>query len=160
MTTPAWTLHGSGRRSHDTWHELHQITHGWTAAWADTTGFHLEPMPTEPPLATHLWAWTTEKWLRVRLDTPHWWAGILTPTPDEIDSSWNRETIEKPDISDVLHWNNDDGRIQHFRDTHGILDQDFIQLVPLRHTTAPFLGHRDSRPHSLPEQHEPAGQPA
>ena len=83
-----WTLHGSGRNDHDQWQRLHQHTHDWTAAWADNEGFHLEPMPTEAPNATHLWAWTTGSWLRVRLDVPHWWAAMLTTPTTGGGTQW------------------------------------------------------------------------
>lgn len=76
-----WNLYGSGRRHRDEWAQLHQATRGWTAAWADNRGFHLDAMPAEPPETTHLWAWAPGRWLRARIDTPHWWAALLTPTP-------------------------------------------------------------------------------
>src|SRR5690606_10981621 len=76
-----WNLYGSGRRHRDEWAQLHQATRGWAAAWADNRGFHLDAMPAEPPETTHLWAWAPGRWLRARIDTPHWWAALLTPTP-------------------------------------------------------------------------------
>ncbi|CAL9328570.1 hypothetical protein [Streptomyces sp. enrichment culture] len=41
-------------------------------AWSDLNGFHLEPataLPTNTPLATHLWAWSSRAALRARIDT-------------------------------------------------------------------------------------------
>lgn len=73
-----WNLHGSGRRNHSSWEHLHATTRNWTAAWADIDGFHLNHLPDQPPVATHLWAWTTNTWLRVRIDDSHWWAALLT----------------------------------------------------------------------------------
>ncbi|SDQ35302.1 hypothetical protein [Actinopolyspora saharensis] len=146
MSTP-WTLHGSTRRDHDEWKHLHELTHGWTAAWADNHGFHLDAVPAEPPATTHLWAWTTGRWLRARIDAPHWWAVVLAVGDTTIEPSWRREVTDLPEVSPVLHWAATDGRIRQYRGADGVLDQDtHIQLVPHRRTTAPFIGTRDSLP--------------
>ncbi|RAY16852.1 hypothetical protein DPM19_01410 [Actinomadura craniellae] len=46
------------------------LTHldGGTCLWADLDGLHTGPPPTEPPIATHLWAWDTDRLLRARVD--------------------------------------------------------------------------------------------
>jgi hypothetical protein len=54
-----------GRRP---WPEIHALVDGCTCAWADLDGFHTEPAPASPPLATHLWAWNEDRLLRVRID--------------------------------------------------------------------------------------------
>lgn len=148
-----WTLHGSGRRHRDTWAHLHETTRGWTAAWADHHGFHLDTMPAEIPATTHLWAWTTGRWLRVRIDTPHWWAAVLTPDDIGTGESWTPKNVETPQIHPVLHWNHEDKRVQQSRrrGIGDVFDHDAIQLIPLRPSTAAFLGSRDSLPHHLDE---------
>ena len=60
----AWLI-AHGRRS---WEEIRPLLAGCTCAWADLDGFHAEPPPASPPLATHLWAWDHSKLLRVRID--------------------------------------------------------------------------------------------
>jgi hypothetical protein len=47
----AW-LTPHGRQS---WTAISSILSGCTCAWADLDGFHCEPAPAGPPLATHLW---------------------------------------------------------------------------------------------------------
>jgi hypothetical protein len=54
-----------GRQS---WTAISSMLSGCTCAWADLDGFHCEPAPAEPPLATHLWAWSPDRLLRIRLD--------------------------------------------------------------------------------------------
>jgi hypothetical protein len=58
-------LIGHGRRP---WTEIRPLLTGCTCAWADLDGFHAEPAPDGPPLATHLWAWNADRLLRVRID--------------------------------------------------------------------------------------------
>jgi hypothetical protein len=58
-------LIGHGRQP---WSEIRPLLDGCTCAWADLDGFHAEPPPADPPLATHLWAWNDGKLLRVRID--------------------------------------------------------------------------------------------
>jgi hypothetical protein len=60
----AW-LTPHGRQS---WTAISSILSGCTCAWADLDGFHCEPAPAGPPLATHLWAWSPDRLLRIRLD--------------------------------------------------------------------------------------------
>ena len=63
-TFTAWLI-VHGRRP---WAEIRPLLAGCTCAWADLDGFHAEPPPADPPLATHLWAWNDGKLLRVRID--------------------------------------------------------------------------------------------
>lgn len=141
-----WTLHGSGERPADEFIEVHQHTHDWTAAWADTTGFHIGPVPAEPPVTTHLWAWTTGAWLRVRVDGHHWWAAILT-TGDH-DLAWPPPTVVGcPTITRILNWNPQDQRIRHDEDHSATFpDRRAFQLTPHRRTPVPFIGTEESLP--------------
>ena len=60
----AWlTAHGR-----HPWATISSLLSGCTCAWADLDGFHAGPPPAGPPLATHLWAWSPDRLLRIRLD--------------------------------------------------------------------------------------------
>jgi hypothetical protein len=63
-TRTAW-LTAHGRRP---WLRVSTLLSGCTCAWADLDGFHCGPSPVGPPLATHVWAWDTDRLLRIRLD--------------------------------------------------------------------------------------------
>jgi|SRR5271157_974773 len=60
----AW-LSAHGRHP---WATISSLLSGCTCAWADLDGFHSGPPPAGPPLATHLWAWSPDRLLRIRLD--------------------------------------------------------------------------------------------
>jgi hypothetical protein len=60
----AWLI-AHGRRP---WTEIYSLLTGCTCAWADLDGFHAGPPPDEAPLATHLWAWSPDRLLRIRVD--------------------------------------------------------------------------------------------
>ncbi|SDK57333.1 hypothetical protein SAMN04487819_11099 [Actinopolyspora alba] len=155
----SWTLHGSGRRRlDDGWAGLHRMAEDWTAAWSDNDGFHLEVMPERAPVTTQLWAWTTRKWLRVRLDPPHWWAAVLRYESEQdggedlVEESWSADDVAQPRIDRVLHWDSNDKRIQQLRSPNERpFDHEIFRLVPLRSrpTTATFIGGKDSVPQSL-----------
>lgn len=150
-----WTLHGSGRREHSEWALLHHHTRDWTAAWADTGGFHVEPMPATAPATTHLWAFTTHQWLRVRIDVPYWWAAVLTldvefalsRPQEETSPSWTRKEISPPTVVWVRHWEPNDDRIKQYVGPADVLGRhDHVQLLPPLPLCAPFLGHQNSLP--------------
>lgn len=150
MTT-TWNLHGCGRRDHDAWDHLHEITRDWTAAWAGIDGFHISRLPDRPPVTTHLWAWTTNTWLRVRVDGSHWWAALLTYGSSGESSFWSAsEDVGEPTITSLRHWQSDDGQAKQFRPAEDNLEDiidahhRFIQLVPLRRTTGVFIGSTES----------------
>lgn len=143
--TLEWSLHGSRRQHRDAWPELYHRTSDWTAAWADNHGFHLEPMPTAAPVTSHLWAWSTDHWLRIRIDGALWWAALLSPSREAFAPAWKREDIDEPTINRILHWAKEDGRIQQYNGPKEIFeDLKYIQLLPHRPTTAPFIGTTDS----------------
>ncbi|MBA8825284.1 hypothetical protein FHX42_002635 [Saccharopolyspora lacisalsi] len=139
----AWTLRGTGRRDADTWNQLHAVTESWTAAWADVEGFHLETMPATPPVTTHVWAWSTGRWLRVRIDGAHWWAALLANNNEQEDDLWTTsESIAEPSITPLRHWMPDEGQVKQYRGSDNVLgEHSMIQITPLRRTTAAFLGH-------------------
>ena len=146
-----WTLHGSGRRDRDTWDRLHEITREWTAAWAGVDGFHINRLPDQPPVTTHLWAWAPNTWLRVRIDGPHWWGALLTCGGSVNSGLWQDvEAVDKPTITGLRHWQSDEGQAKQFRpaedNVQDVLDahDQFLQLVPLRHTTGTFIGRAES----------------
>ncbi len=63
-TRTAW-LTAHGRRP---WADISSLLTGCTCTWADLDGFHAGPPPAEAPLATHLWAWSPGRLLRIRVD--------------------------------------------------------------------------------------------
>lgn len=141
-----WILHGSGRQDRTAWPRLHQHTQGWTAAWTDTSGFHLEPMPTTVPTTTHLWAFTTHQWLRVRVDVPYWWAAALT-LDTAFALNWKPMSIPAPVVVRVHHWNPNDERINQYIGPADVLGHhNHVQLLPHLPLCAPFLGHQKSLP--------------
>lgn len=144
-----WTLYGSGERHADDWPEVHRHTHDWTAAWADITGFHIGPVPTESPVTTHLWAWTTGAWLRVRVDGHHWWAAILT-TGDH-DLSWTPRTlVSYPAITRILNWDPHDQRIRYDEDLSATFpNRVAFQLTPHQRTPVMFIGNEESLPQEI-----------
>ena len=147
MTT--WTLYGSGQRKITGWDALYELTHDWTAAWADNDGFHWEAMPVGAPNATHLWAWTAGCWLRVRLDPPNWWASILSADPLDPDPKWSAtKEVPQPRVSTVLHWTKDDQRVPGHQNRSDER-QESLQLQIDRVAAAPFIGSVSSLPGSV-----------
>jgi hypothetical protein len=53
------------------WRQARTLLPASTCAWADIDGFHILPaaeLPHDSPHATHLWAWTANRCLRMRID--------------------------------------------------------------------------------------------
>lgn len=144
-----WTLHATGPRPLGDW--PHLTTTAMHAAWADTLGFHItEALPDTPPHTTHLWAWTTGCWLRVRVDHPHWWAAALTHDTTPTGTAWrpDPERLPSTTIHPILHWPPGAGEIaQRTLTPTGILTTyRMIALTPLRANTATFYGTTDTHP--------------
>ena len=143
----SWTLHGSGRHKRTDWTTLHELTNGWQAAWADTSGFHHSSLPARLPATTHLWAWTTQRWLRVRVDADHWWASLLTTQPDTTPLWSASTTIDHVVVAPLRNWGHTqdgqpDRRIKQYRGDPGALhDHAWIGLVPTLARTGQFVGH-------------------
>ena len=68
-------LEGTGRTQ---WSEIQPQLEGMTCAWADLDGFHVEAVPREQPVTTHLWGWAPDRWVRVRVDPAFCVAGFLS----------------------------------------------------------------------------------
>lgn len=140
-----WHLHGSARRHHDEWAQLHAITENWQATWFDNTGLNLRIMPSTPPATSHLWAWASRRWLRVRIDVPHWWAAILSPDLLPVPDHWKIEDdLDVPRVGSVRHWGAEDGRTMQYRGNADLRGQETIQLLPYLATTSPFIGTQDT----------------
>jgi hypothetical protein len=141
-----YTLHGTGRRTPDDWPTLRAALPALTAAWADLTGFHIaEDLPAVPPTGTHLWAWAPHHWLRVRLDHDHWWAALLSgpSTTERTHLLWStRDTVTDVHTDPIEHWPPGAGEVAQRRltPTDALTTYRMVQLVPLRPTTATFLG--------------------
>ncbi|EQD81987.1 hypothetical protein A8924_5491 [Saccharopolyspora erythraea NRRL 2338] len=145
----SWYLHGSGRKTRNTWHELLELAGGWTASWADHLGFHQDKLPAEPPKTTHLWAWTRHRWLRVRVDHDHWWAALLVEGNKIEGPPWIApEPVDPPNITPFTNWGSH-RTVKQYRPAAGAEDvlnrYDMLQLVPLRQTTALFIGDNTTR---------------
>jgi hypothetical protein len=64
VATRTGELYAYGRRS---WAEVRALLEGCTAVWGDLDGMHLaEPLPSQAPAYTHLWAWHGPVYARVR----------------------------------------------------------------------------------------------
>ncbi|PZS33525.1 MAG: hypothetical protein DLM58_07495 [Pseudonocardiales bacterium] len=51
------------------WQAARELGAGYTWFWCDLTGQHLHmELPDQPPIATHLWGWRSDGWMRWRLD--------------------------------------------------------------------------------------------
>jgi hypothetical protein len=145
----SWYLHGSGRQTRTSWRELLELDGEWTASWADHLGFHQEALPAELPKTTHLWAWARNRWLRVRVDHDHWWAALLVEGDKVEGPLWTKSgPVDAPDITPFTNWGGH-RNVKQYRPAAGAEDvlrrDDMIQLVPLRQTTAPFIGDNMSR---------------
>lgn len=64
VTSGAWLV-AHGRRS---WLEILPLLADCTCLWADLDGIHAATPPAGPPLSTHLWAWESGRFLRIRVD--------------------------------------------------------------------------------------------
>lgn len=137
---------GTGRHDVANWPVLMAALQTMTAAWADLTGFHVDDVPAAAPQTSHLWAWSPGNWLRVRIDQPNWWAALLTTDPSAADPDlWvTTEDGLTVDHHEVIHWAPDMGKIAQRRVTPvDALSLRMIELVPLRASTATFLGTHD-----------------
>jgi hypothetical protein len=90
-----WYLAGLGRRG---WNDVRQLCAGMTCAWADYDGYHLvkdDGCPADAPPYSHLWAWSPDQLVRVRVDGDHAVVGVLTTNPIEPAGS---ELFEQVDV--------------------------------------------------------------
>ncbi|AOR31084.1 hypothetical protein BFF78_08545 [Streptomyces fodineus] len=81
---------------------------GARCAWTDLNGFRLEPataLPAEPPVATHLWAWTSQTALRSRIDTGRALTCALLP-----DTGATGESVPVR-IRPAIAWPGDDHQV-------------------------------------------------
>lgn len=146
----SWYLHGSGRRHRYEWSMLLAVADSWTASWADHLGFHQEPLPAETPKTTHLGAWASHHWLRVRIDNDDWWAALLVEGDKRQECLWRKkEPIGRPDITRFENWGNARNAKQYkwAEGAENVLKRDdMLQLVPLRQpTNAIFIGDTKTR---------------
>ena len=142
-----WTMLGTGRRTANDWAALVTALPTMIAAWADPTGFHIDVVPASAPPSSHLWAWSPGTWLRVRVDQPHWWAALLTTEPHNADHDLWVTTEKSLTVNhhEVIHWPPEAGEVAQRRlSPSEALTLRMVELVPLRATTATFLGSLDS----------------
>jgi hypothetical protein len=101
VSRTAW-LAARGRQD---WPLIVGLLGGCTCAWADLDGFHLGAPPAEPPLATHLWAWSPDRLLRIRMDGSD---GIVAEL--HLSDAGQGEPVEVTE-RDAVTWMPDDGRV-------------------------------------------------
>jgi hypothetical protein len=65
MTADEANLHGYGQVE---WPRVQDLLGDATCCWADIDGWHVDPLPSQPPCTTHLWAWTNTVQWRLRVD--------------------------------------------------------------------------------------------
>lgn len=145
-----WTLRGTTELSATRWPDLPSQFAGWRAAWADLDGMHVDvPLPSELPVTTHLWGWTSGGWLRVRVDGNRWWGGVLFHG-DPIDSAlWRAQpTPVEVRIDRIRSWataqSKVDGRVQQMRIASGTVPPTMVQLTPVSARTAAYIGAPDT----------------
>ena len=85
-------LLGYGRIS---WDQLTGLLAEAETAWADYSGFHIGPVPAEPPPYSHLWAWTSQWLARTRIDNGNAITGVLVlgSKPPSGPAVISRETV-------------------------------------------------------------------
>ncbi|MGV1006355.1 MAG: hypothetical protein ACOYEV_16670 [Candidatus Nanopelagicales bacterium] len=52
---------------------------GWRCVWVDLAGPHLGHFPADPVETTHVWAWKSDAWARIRVDEGEALIGYLHP---------------------------------------------------------------------------------
>jgi hypothetical protein len=68
-----------------------------TCAWADYDGYHLVKgggCPAAAPPYSHLWAWSPEQLVRVRIDGDHGVVGVLTTNAVQLPDSKSFEQVD------------------------------------------------------------------
>ncbi len=89
------------------WTSVRQLLQGSTCAYADYDGFHIGDAPVDPPPYSHLWAWATDRFWRVRVDESDALVSSLTvQAPDESGD----EMVRVKRVS-ALTWKPKEGRI-------------------------------------------------
>jgi len=147
MTMPAWTLLGTGARTEADWSSLREELDGWQAGWADLEGFHIQPLPPAPPLATHLWAWRSDGWLRVRIDGHDWVASALFRATVRESPLWssNREQLTAVHTTEIVSWDRADGRVRQLVLANTTkVPKTMWQLTPVTARPVVFVGTHDT----------------
>jgi hypothetical protein len=68
-----------------------------TCAWADYDGYHLaknDGCPPAAPAYSHLWAWSPQQLVRVRVDSDHGIIGVLTTNAEAPAGSLSFEQVD------------------------------------------------------------------
>lgn len=145
MTT--WNLQGTTELTSAGWPDLVHLLAGWRAAWVDLDGMHIDvDLPTALPITSHLWAWTSGGWLRVRVDGDRWWAGALFRGEAPGSGLWGAkpDTVEDVTVHLIRSWSPTEGRTAQRRLAAGAVPPTMRQLVPVRARPAVYIGSSDS----------------
>lgn len=87
----SWMLHGLGVVP---WERVRQTCAGLQCAWADYDGFQGGDCPPEAPPYSHLWAWSPDRLVRVRIDGVSGILGVLTRGPTPLDGTVDPESVD------------------------------------------------------------------
>lgn len=141
-----WELRGRPESAVADWPAMAEYLADWRAAWADLDGLHIDaPAPRTLPTTSHLWAWTTSAWVRVRIDGDRWIGGGLFRGTHPEAEVWTapRENVDV--VTDVIcSWAKDDGRVLQLRLAEGDIPPRMQQLVPIGPNPAVYIGSVES----------------
>ena len=104
MRQAEYYLSGHGRMD---WSDAHRLAGQMDALWMDFDGVQMHTFPSDPPQATHIWAWTTDRWLRVRVDGRNVIVGELSTTSSGVKAEIKVTANQYCPLS----WSNKDRRI-------------------------------------------------
>jgi hypothetical protein len=67
------------------WNEIVALADGLECAWADLTGLRIGPTPATCPPYSHLWGWSADRWVAVRIDDGDGICTELRPAPHDTE---------------------------------------------------------------------------
>jgi hypothetical protein len=90
-----WTLLGLGWQP---WTRVVELCDGLTCSWGDYTGFHTGDCPPTAPPYSHVWGWSSDRFVRVRVDGDQGIVGLLTRTDAD---TWRPADVDEPVSIDI-----------------------------------------------------------
>jgi len=100
-------LHTLGRTPYQS---LAPALNGTTAAWADIDGWHIADPPTNAPTATHLWAWSGDTAIRLRIDGQDAVGAALNDSPQHPAAIKSEEVTVRIDTH--MNWEDGEKRLR------------------------------------------------
>ena len=142
-----WILRPTMERPAADWPDMVHTLNGWKAAWVDLEGVHIDVSPpSDLPITSHLWAWTTSAWVRIRIDGDRWaGSGLFRGTGHPDSAAWRGSKDVDHVMTDLIRsWAPDDGRVAQRRISEGEVPAQMHQLVPVQAKTAVYVGTVES----------------